>query len=120
MTGGTLRVGALIDRPVVDLDGVRHGVVLDVRIVQDGPVGPGGDAALRVEGLVVGSGPGVERLGLFRHRVHGPALLKAVDRWAARRRGFVPWEQLVDPVEDIASDTPVRFRGELQDEPDGR
>ena len=120
MTGGTLRVGALIDRPVVDPDGVRRGVVLDVRIVQDGPVGPGGDAALRVEGLVVGRGPGVERLGLFRHRVHGPALLKAVDRWAARRRAFVAWEQLVDPVADMASDTAVRFRGELQAERDGR
>ncbi|UDY37472.1 hypothetical protein [Dermatobacter hominis] len=119
MTAGTLRVGALIDRAVADAAGSHHGVVLDVRVVQDGPVGPGGDAALRVEGLVVGRGRGIERLGLFRHVVHGPALLKAIDRWGARHRRFLAWDQLVDPVADVADGGPLRFSGGVRPLPDG-
>ncbi len=114
-----LRVGDLVGRHVRDERGRDHGPVLDVRTVQDGPVGSGGDAALRVDGLLVGGGRLTERLGLFRHEVHGPWILKAISRHVGPTRRFVAWSQLVDPVADLAEpDSPLRFHGATSEPPD--
>ncbi|MGZ4695683.1 MAG: hypothetical protein ACXWA3_18825, partial [Acidimicrobiales bacterium] len=50
----SLRLSSLCSRSVVDSSGEDHGSVLDVRLVRDGPANVSGDAAVRVDGLVVG------------------------------------------------------------------
>jgi hypothetical protein len=112
-----LRVGDLCGRDVLGTDGQLEGKVLDVRVVQDGPVGLNGMAALRVDGLVVGSGQLVERLGLFRHRVHGPWLLRFVARLVGPSRTYLPWSQVIDPL-SLANEKVVRFIGDLARLPD--
>lgn len=116
MTAGTLRGSGLLGCRVVDDDDVVRGVVLDVRIVQDGPVGAGADAGLRVDGLVIGRGRGIERLGLFQRAVHGPWLLEAIDRRVGRHRRYLRWDQLLDPLTD-APDGELHFRGPVLELP---
>ena len=92
-----VRVGALSGRRLLDETGTVRGHVVDVRLVQDGPLEPGGDARLRVDGLVIGRGQFSERLGLFRKTVHGPWLLEVVAAWLGPVRNYLPWSQVVDP-----------------------
>lgn len=89
-----MRLGELLHSPVLDADGRSVGAVDDVRLVQDGPLLEGFGAALRVDGLVVGSGGMAVRLGFHRHRIKGPALLGAAARALEARARFVPWEQV--------------------------
>jgi hypothetical protein len=112
-----LRLSALCSLPVVDADGRHHGTVLDARLVRDGPANVSGDAAIRIDGLVVGSDGWPERLGLFRHAVHGPWLLVQVARRLGPRRSYLPWDQLLAPHE-LATASAVRFRGDLEELPD--
>lgn len=88
-----MRLGELMDTEVVDVDGRAVGRVRDVRLVQDGPV-RGFDAALRVDGLVVGSVTAALRLGYHRRRMRGPALLRWVLHRAASDARFVPWREV--------------------------
>jgi hypothetical protein len=85
------RISELFHSDVVDVAGTRLGSVDDVRLVQDGPLIAGFGAALRVDGLVVGRGGIAVRLGYHRHRVKGPALVKAIAAALERRALFVPW-----------------------------
>lgn len=89
-----MRLSDLLHSTVLDADGVDIGPVDDVRLVQDGPLLHGAHAALRVDGLVVGAGGLAVRLGYHRHRVRGPALLKAMFGALERRAYFVPWQQV--------------------------
>jgi hypothetical protein len=84
----------LLHSEVRDADGRALGNVTDVRLVQDGPILEGFGAALRVDGLVVGTGSFAVRLGYHRHGVTGPALLKAIFGTLERRARFVPWDQV--------------------------
>ncbi len=111
-----LRVGTLCGRPVFGEDG-RIGIVMDVRVVQDGPMKDGINNSFRVDGLVVGRGQFVERLGLFRHRIRGPLLLRLLDRLVGPERKYVPWTQLLDPLALAGADEPVRFEGPTADLP---
>jgi hypothetical protein len=84
----------LLRSSVVDIDGQQMGTVKDVRVVQDGPLGAGFDASLRVDGVVVGAGSLAVRLGYHRHGVNGPALLRLLFGMLERRAVFVPWDRV--------------------------
>jgi hypothetical protein len=109
-----LRVSTLCSRPVIGEDGRRHGTVLDVRVVRDGPTNVSGDARFRIDGLLVGSDGWGERMGLFRRAVHGPWLLEAMARLVGPTHSYLPWSQVIDP-RGVAADDVIRFRGELTD-----
>lgn len=83
----------LLDLPVVGPGGRRHGKVIDVRLVQDGPL-MGAYAALRVQGLVVGHHRVTAHLGYDRAGVSGPWLVGVVSRWLTRANRFVPWDEV--------------------------
>jgi hypothetical protein len=86
----------LLRSDVLDVDGTSIGPVDDVRLVQDGPYVEGFGAALRIEGLVVGSGGLAVRLGFHRHGMRGPALLKAIFGALEARARFVAWDHVAD------------------------
>lgn len=91
-----MRLGELLDLPVVDVNGQGLGSVRDVRLVADGPVQPPGDhPAYRVHGLVVGSKRSMARLGYAYGDVHGPWVLAVLLRAAARRLRYLPWDAVV-------------------------
>lgn len=90
-----MRLSDLLHRTVVDVDGAEVGSVDDVGLVQDGPPVANFDAALRVEGLVVGAGAFGLRLGYHRAGVRGPWLLKTVFTRLERRARYVPWDDVV-------------------------
>lgn len=113
----TVRLSSLCARPVIDERGRPRGTVLDVRVVRDGPVNVSGDAAFRIDGLVVGPNGWAERLGLFRATVRGPWLLKAAARRLGPARCYVQWSQVIDPL-GIPDGSEVRFTGELGPLPD--
>jgi sporulation protein YlmC with PRC-barrel domain len=78
---------------VVDERGNRAGHVHDVRLVQDGPVGAGFDAAIRVQGFVIGRGAVGNRLGYGRTLNRGPWLIRVL--FTARHQSkFVPWDRV--------------------------
>jgi hypothetical protein len=89
-----VRLSDLLDRTVRDEAGNDLGVVVDVRLVQDGRPLAGPDHSLRVDGLVIGRRAVVARLGLTRPDHTGPAILKRPARWFAGRHDFVPWAQV--------------------------
>ncbi|MDQ1374192.1 MAG: hypothetical protein QOJ09_1530 [Actinomycetota bacterium] len=96
-----MRLSDLLHSTVVDADGREVGTVDDVRLVQDGPTVANFDAALRVEGLVVGGGALGLRLGYHRAGVTGPWLLKALFTWLERRARYVPWDDVTSWEDDI-------------------
>lgn len=86
-----MRGSELLGLPVTAPDGTSLGLVLDVRLVQDGPL-LGGYAALRVQGLVVGRRRLAARLGYDRYDAQGPWLVAHVVSWLTRDTRFLPWE----------------------------
>ena len=86
-----MRASDLIGLHVLGPDGRRHGQVLDVRLVQDGPL-RGAWAALRVEGLVVGHHTLAAHLGYDRASTTGPWLVRVAVRWLTRSNCFLPWD----------------------------
>ena len=90
-----MRLGELLESRVVDVEGRDVGAVLDVRLVQDGPVLEGFGAGLRLDGLVVGAGSLAVRLGYHRHGVRGPFVLRALFTALERRARYVPWSDVV-------------------------
>lgn len=85
-----MRLSDLLCCTVEDDDGRRLGRVSDVRIVQDGPIVNGLQAAFRVDGLVVGRAGLAERLGYVRSRVKGPWMLRVLFTRLEQRARFVP------------------------------
>ena len=74
-----MRLSEILDRAVVTADGRPLGKVRDVRLVQDGPLLPGGtQAALRVDAVIVSRGWRGVRLGYLRGEVRGPWLLRTI------------------------------------------
>ena len=88
-----MRLSELMGMEVVDEAGAGIGRVHDVRVRQDGPVGAGFDARLRVSGLVVGRGGIAHRLGFRWSRRRGPWLVRVIVRGGHEPR-FVPWERV--------------------------
>jgi hypothetical protein len=74
-------------------------MVLDVRLVQDGPL-LGGFAALRIQGFVVGHRRLAARLGYDRFDAQGPWLVAWLVGWVTRDTRYLPWEdaELADAV----------------------
>ena len=87
-----MRGSDVIGLPVVGRGGRRLGKVLDVRLVQDGPL-MGAYAALRVDALVVGRHTVAAHLGYDRARVNGPWLLNKVVNAMTRGNGLLPWQE---------------------------
>ena len=89
-----MRLSELLDRPVVDADGRALGKVRDVRLVQDGPVLRGTQAAMRVDAVVVSRGWRGVRLGYLRAEVRGPWLLRTIFRRLERAARTIPLREL--------------------------
>jgi len=89
-----MRLSELLDRPVVDAAGRRLGKVRDVRLVQDGPIMSGTQAAMRVDGVVVSRGWRGVRLGYLRAEVRGPWLLRAIFGRLERAARTIPLRDL--------------------------
>jgi hypothetical protein len=91
-----VRIAELLRSGVVDAAGTPVGNVEDVRLVQDSSYIEGFGAALRLDGLVVGTGAVAARLGYHRHGVRGPWLLKRIFRWLERRARYVQWSHVAE------------------------
>jgi hypothetical protein len=87
-----MRGSDLIGRTVLGPDGKKHGRVIDVRLVQDGPL-MGAYAALRVEALVVGHHRVAAHLGYDRANVSGPWLVNVLVGLLTRANRSLPWEE---------------------------
>jgi hypothetical protein len=87
-----VRSAELLGLPVVGPGGEDLGKVLDVRLVQDGPL-LGAFAALRIEGLIVGTRRMASRLGYDRFDLDGPWLLAVGVRYLTRHTRYLLWEQ---------------------------
>jgi hypothetical protein len=92
-----MRLNELLGHRVVDRAGGEIGGVADVRRVQDGPLLPSMQRALRVDGLIVVEHRATRLLGYERHV--GPALL----RWLVHRRLGQVWYLSWDDVEQISA-----------------
>jgi sporulation protein YlmC with PRC-barrel domain len=87
-----MRLSELLGKEVVDATGERAGHVHDVRLVQDGVVTSGYDAAIRVHGLIIGRGGLANRLGYGRG-TRGPWFLRAIVEGRHHPR-LVPWDRV--------------------------
>ena len=92
-----MRLSELLNKEVVDANGERAGHVHDVRVIQDGPVTSGFDAALRVHGLIIGRGALANRLGYGRG-TRGPWIIRMLLE-GMHQPAFVPWNR-VRSIED--------------------
>lgn len=107
-----MRGSDLMGLPVVGPGGEALGMVLDVRLVQDGPL-LGAYAALRVQGFVVGRRRLAARLGYDRFDAQGPWLVARLVGWLTRDTRYLPWEdaELDDGVvrshRDVLAAVPV-------------
>jgi hypothetical protein len=95
-----LRVSDLMASEVIAADGAHLGKVRDVRVVQDGPVRQGVQAAWRVDAIMVGAGAVGGRLGYYHGQVEGPWLLRTIFRRRTRRFRAIPVEQIADWDDD--------------------
>jgi len=92
-----MRLSELTGTRVYDADGVLVGEVTDLRLIQDGPPRPpGGLAALRLDGVVVGGGFGTRLLGYEHRPVQGPALLRRLVGLLQRDTRFVDWVHVLE------------------------
>ena len=85
-----MKLSELLTADVVDADGRRVGPVRSVRLVQDGPVLGGTQAAMRVDAVIVGGGALGMRLGYVRGGVRGPLMLRWLFSWSERRSRTFP------------------------------
>lgn len=108
-----MRGSDLIGRSVLGSGGASLGKVVDVRLVQDGPL-RGAFAALRVESLVVGHHRVAAHLGYDRAGTRGPWLVNALVDLITRGNRQLPWTDArleggvvvtarteLDPVQEI-------------------
>ena len=86
-----MRASDVLGRPVIGPAGTPLGMVVDVRLVQDGPL-LGAFAALRIEGFVVGRHRLASRLGYDRFDAQGPWVVGHLVRLLTRSTRYLPWE----------------------------
>jgi hypothetical protein len=86
-----VRLTDLLHAQVTDSLGAVVGEVIDVRLVQDGPLLPGWGAALRLEGLIISRHRVGSTLGYDRSSVRGPWLVAAIVRRLHRDDRYAPW-----------------------------
>ena len=109
-----MRISDLLEYSVVSADGARLGRVSDVRVIQDGPLLAGIQAAFRIDALVVGRGGLAERLGYVRGRVEGPWALRLLFSRLERRAQVVAvtdiagWDEDTRTIRLIADAQRVR------------
>ena len=124
-----MRLTGLLGVDVFGSDGRPAGSVLDVRMVQGGPLIGSFGAALQPEWLIVGRhGPGA-RLGYDRADVRGPLPLRQLIRRVHAGARLVPWStirlieagriELDVPAHDLELDN-GREGGSIQSAPSGR
>ena len=101
-----MRAADLLGRPVVGPAGEELGSVVDIRVVQDGPL-LGGFAALRLDGLVVGKRALAARLGYDRTNAAGPRVLSALVHALMRGNRYLPWSQVQQVGDVVVSRTSV-------------
>lgn len=90
-----MRAADLLGAEVLGPDGSFLGEILDVRLVQDGPM-LGADCALRIDGFVVGKRQLSAHLGYDRAGVRGPALVGVVVRRLNARNRYLPWADVAE------------------------
>lgn len=98
-----MRAGDLLGTPVLDVDGRRRGVAIEIRTRAEGGIGP--EAELVVEGLVLAT----RRWRLFgyeRRDERGPAVLRAVLRLVHRHTRYASVDEL-----DIGPGGAIHLRG---------
>ena len=101
-----MRLSELVGTTVVTTEGETLGRVHDVMLVQDGPMGSRGTAALRLHALAVGKRSLGTQLGYSQGTVEGPWLLKQL---FARPPRVVPWRAVVDHDGERIVVEPGRF-----------
>jgi len=89
-----MRLSDLLASTVFDHDGRAIGRVRDVRLVQDGPLVDGTQAAFRVDAILTGGGMIGTRIGYDRGQVRGPALLRWLFSRGERRARTIPMHEL--------------------------
>ncbi|MCU1359326.1 MAG: hypothetical protein JWN99_615 [Ilumatobacteraceae bacterium] len=89
-----MRLSDLFECTVEDEDGAQLGRISDVRIVQDGPIVGGLQAAFRVDALVVGRAGLAERLGYIKGRISGPWMLRVIFTKLESRALVVPADEV--------------------------
>jgi hypothetical protein len=95
-----MRLSDLLNKPVLDAAGRRVGYVLDVRLVQDGPVLAETNASFRLHDLLVGPHRVGARLGYERADLRGPGLLKAIFSRVHARDESYAWDRIASIEED--------------------
>ncbi len=88
----------LLDLPVVDVDGNRLGVVVDVRF-RRAARRHDHEGDLELIALIVSPHSRMSMYGYERGRVNAPAVVARVIEWLHRRSRLIPWEcvRRVDP-----------------------
>jgi hypothetical protein len=89
-----MRLNDLMTSLVVDAAGQEVGRVRDVRLIQDGPPLASGQAALRVDSLIVGHGIAGRLLGFDHNPVQRPWLLHVLVGRLAREQRVIDWAQV--------------------------
>ena len=87
-----MRLSELLGVRVVDAQGNDIGGVADVRLVQDGPLQPSMQTALRVDGLIVVENKVTQLFGYERHV--GPALLRRIVHSRLGKVWYLPWQDI--------------------------
>ena len=101
-----MRLSELVGTEVVTTGGERLGRVHDLLLVQDGPLGAGGMASLRLHALAVDRRAVGSRLGYFQGTVDGPWLLKVL---FGRKPVLIPWAAIVKRSADRIVVDPARM-----------
>ncbi|QNE21300.1 hypothetical protein F1D05_29520 [Kribbella qitaiheensis] len=94
-----MRLTELLGVRVLDAHGNDIGGVADVRLVQDGPLQPSMQAALRVDGLIVVERRASQLFGYERHV--GPALLRRIVHSRLGAVWYLPWQDIDQISPDI-------------------
>ena len=104
-----MRLNDLLGRPVADATGTTIGSVADVRLVQDGPLLPSMNSALRIDGLIIVERHATQLFGYERHV--GPALLRGLVHRHLGEVWYLPWQDVTEVGDTIVTN---RQRTDLQ------
>jgi hypothetical protein len=89
-----MRLTDLLGATVTGNDGHDAGVVVDVRLVQDGPILGEIGAAYRIHGLVIGRHTAGAHMGFERRNVRGPWMLKKLFSLIQGPERYAEWDAI--------------------------